>query len=134
MSRENVEIVRRAFAALERSGVAGLLEFCSPEIEYRVRYDLPDARTYHGHDGVRALAADWQAMFEEFQLEAQALIDAGDDVVAVMRISGRGATSGIEIGNHYAALCSVRERRLWRITDYPTKKEALEAVGLPESE
>jgi ketosteroid isomerase-like protein len=132
VSRENVEIVRRAFEALERSGVAGLLEFCSPEIEYRVRYDLPDARTYHGHDGVRALAAHWQALFEDFRLEPEALIDAGDSVAAVMRISGRGATSGIETGNPYAALCSVRERRLWRITDYPTKEEALEAVGLSE--
>ena len=132
MSGGNVEVVRRAFEALERSGVAGLLEYCSPEIEYRVRYDLPDARTYHGHDGVRALAADWQAMFEEFRLEPQALIDAGDSVVAVMRISGRGASSGVETGNPYAALCSVRESRLWRITDYPTKEEALEAAGLSE--
>jgi ketosteroid isomerase-like protein len=71
-------------------------------------------------------------LFEEFRLEPEALIDAGDAVVAVMRISGRGATSGVETGNPYAALCSVRERRLWRITDYPTREEALAAVGLPE--
>jgi ketosteroid isomerase-like protein len=133
MPQENVEIVRRAFEALEQGGVGALLEFCSAEIEYRVRRDLPDARTYHGHDGVRALAAEWQRVFEDFRLEPVELIDAGDSVVAMMRISGRGMTSGVETGNPYAGVSEVRNGKIWRISDYPTREEALEAVGLSES-
>ena len=132
MPQENVEVVRRAYEALEQTGMAGFLEFCTPEIEYRVRYDLPDAGTYHSHDGLRALATDWQNLFEEFRIKPDELIDAGDSVVAMMRISGRGATSGVDTGNPYAAVFSVREGKLWRIADYPTRKEALEAAGLRE--
>ena len=132
MSEENVEIVRRAFAALEQGGGDAMLEFCSPEIEYRVRRDLPDARTYQGHDGVRELAADWQRVFEDFRLGPEELIDAGDSVVGMMRISGRGAASGVEAGNLYAAVCELRDGRMWRISDYPTRREAFDAAGLSE--
>jgi ketosteroid isomerase-like protein len=130
MSEENVELVRSAFEALEQGGVDAMLEFCSPEIEYRVRRDLPDARTYRGHDGVRALAADWQRAFEDLRLGPEELIDVGDSVVGMMRISGRGAASGVEAGNPYAAVCAVRDGKIWRISDYPTREEALEAAGL----
>ena len=132
MSQENVDTVRAALKALEEGDVDAMLEFCSPGIEYRVRHDLPDARTYHGHNGIRALAAEWQRLFADFHLEAEELIDAGDTVVALMRISGRGTTSGVETGNPYAAVHSVRDGHLWRIIDYPTKDEALEAAGLSE--
>jgi ketosteroid isomerase-like protein len=91
MSQENVEIVRRAYeAAGEQGNVETLLEFCSADIEYRTRPDLPDARTYRGHDGVRALAAEWRRIFPDLHFEPEELIDAGDRVVALMRISGRG--------------------------------------------
>jgi ketosteroid isomerase-like protein len=132
MSQENVEVVRQAFQALEGGGVDQFLEFCAPEIDYSVRRDLPDTRTYHGHDGVRALAADWQRVFEDFHLQPEELTAAGDSVVAMMRISGRGTTSGVETGNPYAAVIAVRDRKLVRISDYPTREEALEAAGLSE--
>ena len=132
MSEENLEVVRRALEALEQGDVDAMLEFCSPGIDYRVRHDLPDARTYHGHNGIRALAAEWQRLFDDFHLEAEELIDADDSVVAMMRISGRGTSSGVETGNPYAAVHSVRDGKVWRIIDYPTKDEALEAAGLRE--
>jgi ketosteroid isomerase-like protein len=132
MSQENVEIVRGALEALEQGGVEALLESCSSEIEYQVRPDLPDARTYRGHEEVRALASDWQRLFEDFRLEAEELIDAGDSVVALMRISGRGTTSGVEVGNPYAGVYEVRDGKIWRISDYPTRQEAFERVGLSE--
>jgi ketosteroid isomerase-like protein len=132
MSRENVEVVRHALSALGQGGIDAMLEFCSPEIEYRVRPDLPDARTHRGHDGLRGLAAEWQGVFEDFRLEPEGFIDAGASVVVLMRISGRGATSGVETGNPYASVHEVRDGQIWRIRDYPTRKEALEAAGLRE--
>ena len=39
MPEENVEILRRAFAAFASGGLTALLPFCSPEI---VIYTLPD--------------------------------------------------------------------------------------------
>ena len=132
MSEENLEIIRRGYEALEQGGIESLLKFCSADVEYRTRPDLPDARTYRGHDGVRALAAEWRRIFPDLHFEPVELIDAGDRVVALMRISGRGEASGVETGNTYGAVYWVRNEQVWRIADYPTLEDALEAAGLSE--
>ena len=133
MSEENVEIVRRAFEEMgEQDNVESLLDFCSADIEYRTRPDLPDARTYRGHDGVRALAAEWRRIFPNLRFEPEELIDAGDRVVALMRISGQGGTSGVATGNTYGAVYRLRDGQVCRIADYPTLAQALEAAGLSE--
>src|SRR5262245_15089663 len=57
MSQENVERLKRAFAAFPADGVEVLLQFCSPEL---VVYPFPEwmeAPHYHGHDG---LASSWR--------------------------------------------------------------------------
>ena len=54
MSKENVEIVRRAYAALAEEGVEAMLAFTDPQFEMTTPSSLasePD--TYRGHDGVR---------------------------------------------------------------------------------
>ena len=60
MSQENVEIVRLLFSAFEQAGPEGTFRFLSPEIEWEVRPDLPDSRTYSGAYGqTPLLAAFW---------------------------------------------------------------------------
>ncbi|MFL5909501.1 MAG: nuclear transport factor 2 family protein [Gaiellaceae bacterium] len=60
-------------------------------------------------------------------------IDAGeDDVVAVIRISGRAKLSGVEAELTYAALYTFRDGKIARGREYWTRGEALEAAGLSE--
>jgi ketosteroid isomerase-like protein len=84
-----------------------------------------------GKDAVRAYAQDWLDMFDDFKSEALELIDAGEDqVIAVLRISGRAKLSGVETDLTYAALYTIRDGKVARGREYWTKEQALEAAGL----
>jgi len=45
---------------------------------------------------MRTYAEDWLDTFDEFRGQAIELIDAGDDTIAVIRITGRAKLSGVE--------------------------------------
>jgi ketosteroid isomerase-like protein len=54
VSRDNLEIVRRAFDAFNDRGVEGIVAYIHPEFEATISPKLasePD--TYRGHDGIR---------------------------------------------------------------------------------
>jgi ketosteroid isomerase-like protein len=134
MSQENVEIVRDAAVAFNRGDLDAWFEYGADDIDYRAAEGaLDDRGPMHGKDAVRAYAQDWLDMFDDFKSEVLELIDAGEDqVIAVLRISGRAKLSGVETDLTYAALYTIRDGKVARGREYWTKEQALEAAGLPE--
>jgi ketosteroid isomerase-like protein len=59
MSRENVEIVRRAIEAYEHEGLDGSLRSYDPEIEWTSTDAYIERATYRGHEGA-ATSARWK--------------------------------------------------------------------------
>ena len=59
-------------------------------------------------------------------------MDLGSQVCVVSTQHGRGKGSGIETQYRYAVLYEVRGQQITRMTLYPGRAEALEAVGLSE--
>jgi ketosteroid isomerase-like protein len=131
MSQENVEIVRRAFAAYEREGLQGLLACLHPEIEWTTTGMFLDADTYRGHDDVRRYLGLFDE-FEDLRNEPIELIDAGEQVVVCSRVSGRGTRSGAAVDLMLYSVGSIRDGKIGRLHNYRTKAEALEAAGLSE--
>ena len=43
MSRENIEIVREAYAAWERDGIDGVIPFVDADVQFRNPPDAPEA-------------------------------------------------------------------------------------------
>jgi ketosteroid isomerase-like protein len=94
---------------------------------------LDDHGPIHGKDGLRAYLDDWVGTFDDFRSEPVELIDGGDDqVVAVLRISGRAKLSGVKTDLTFAALFTVRDGVVVRGREYWTREEALKAAGLSE--
>jgi ketosteroid isomerase-like protein len=92
MSQENVEIVRRVWAAVERQDTEAMFAFYDPDIvwqDHTGALELQD-HSYHGHEGVRQFWREWLEPFETFEAHSEAFIDAGDNVVVSFRLSGRG--------------------------------------------
>ena len=59
---------------------------------------LPDdvAGIYHGHEGVRAYWRNWLSAWSDLDFELQDVVDAGDEVVALIRNQRQwGRHSGI---------------------------------------
>jgi len=134
MSQENLEIVRDAAAAFNRGDPDAWIEYMADDIDYRAAEGaLDDAGPMHGKDAVRAHLQDWLDMFDDFKSEPLELVDAGEDqVIAVLRISGRAKLSGVETDLTYAALYTIRDGKVTRGREYWTKEQALEAAGLRE--
>jgi ketosteroid isomerase-like protein len=139
MSRENVEIVRRLFAAFQRVDVGNferrfdnVREIFDPEVEWvAVPHSLlASAEEYRGYDGVRRFWTQFLSAWDEYGVQVEELIDAGDQVVAVMRLSGR--TNELEVDEARSSLLTLRDGRIVRIEPFASKDDALEAVGLSE--
>jgi ketosteroid isomerase-like protein len=134
MSRENVEIARRGFTALARGGVDAAAEFWHPEINWRAMEGAPDdVGEMRGIDAARRYVEDWFDTFEPFESVPEELLDVGDDqVVAVIRISGRARSSGVPTEQRYASLATIRDGKVVRVREYATRDEALKAASLEQ--
>jgi uncharacterized protein len=132
VSQENVQVVRRGYAAYERDGLAGLLRHLHPEVEWTTTGAFMEAGTYRGHEGVRRYLGSMLDEFEDPRNEPEEVIDAGDQVVVSARLTGRGKRSGAPVELTLTSVTAVRDGMIVRIRNYPTRPEALEAVGLSE--
>ena len=74
----------------------------------------------------------WEEPWDDYQLEAEEFIDAGDRVVVTIHFKGRGKGSGIEVDARSHQVHSLRHGKLVRMDEYLDRTEALEAAGLPE--
>jgi ketosteroid isomerase-like protein len=134
MSEENVATVEAGFQAMERGGLDSLAEYWADDIDYRAAEGAIDDRgPMHGKEAVRAYVQEWLDMFEGAKIEPVELIDAGgDQVIAVLRGSGRAKLSGVETDMTYAAVYTIRDGKVARGREYMTRAKALEAAGLSE--
>lgn len=129
---ENLEVVRELIHAFNRGDPARCFDLIDPEVEWEDPHGIPGGGVHHGHDGVQTWFARWLGAWEDFRVMTEELIDAGDHVIAVERLSGRGKSSGVAVEQTWVASYTIRDRRIVRRADYPGKTEALDAVGLQE--
>jgi len=139
MSQENVDLVRRAYEAFNRGGVDACVSegVWSPDIVWDVTPSgIPGLGTYRGQAEVRRFFEDdWFSAFpfDEWEVEVEDVIDAGDQVVISMsRQHGRGASSGAVAELELAQLSIVRDGQIVRVDNYTDRKTALGAAGLSE--
>jgi ketosteroid isomerase-like protein len=138
MSQENVEVVRRLFAAFQGVDVAsferrleGVREIIDPEVVWvAAPQSLLASEEYRGYDGVRRFWTQFLSAWDEYGVQVDELIDAGDQVVAVLRLSGR--TNELEVDEARSSLLTLRNGMIVRIEPFASKHGALEAAGLRE--
>jgi len=104
------------------------------DIDYRaVEGALDDHGPIHGKVEMRAYMQDWIDTFDQFKVEPLEVIDTGQDqVIAVLRNSGRAKLSGVETDLTFAVVNTIRDGKIVRGREYWTKEQALEAAGLRE--
>src|SRR4029453_8120507 len=96
MSRENVEVARRAFEAFNRTyaeRTSDLYEFLDPKIEWVPMSALLMRTRYYGHDGVREWMEEMRRDWTTFEVRPERYLDVGGDRVLAIgswRAQGRG--------------------------------------------
>jgi ketosteroid isomerase-like protein len=71
-------------------------------------------------------------IFAEYRAEPEQIIDAGDQVVAVVRVGGPGRRSGAKAMARVGQVGTVKDGKVIRFTEFKEVDDALEAVGLEE--
>jgi uncharacterized protein len=131
MSEENVEIVRDSIEAYNRRDFDTAVQSFDTEIEWLFPPFLA-AESCRGPEEIRRLWEGLEEAFEDFQLEPQEFVDAGDHVVVRSHFHGRGKESGVETEGRMHSVTALRDGRIVRIEYFNDWADALEAAGLPE--
>ena len=131
MSEENVEIVRRFYDAYVSGDLESALAAFDPEIEV-YDHDILESGEYRGLEGLFRWQADWESSWESWRWDPEEFIEAGERVVAVLRVHATGRQSGVDVERVDGAVWTLREGRCVRLDYYGSREEALEAAGLRE--
>jgi ketosteroid isomerase-like protein len=126
--REQVDFVRRGYAALERGDIetfkALVRERLDPEFEFHLVWD---GRVLRGYEGTLEWLSDTQDTWRDYKQEVDEIVDLGDDVLVVLSISGRGGASGVPVTQELAVVWTFDGERAVRARSFRSAAEALDA-------
>ena len=92
----------------------------------------PPPKTYTGYDGLRKLAAMFLENFDDYRWDVERVIDAGDQVAALVWQRGRTKEGGDPSEQPIGVVVEFRDGEAIRVWNYFEWRSALDAVGLRE--
>ena len=136
MASANVERVRSIYAAWER-GDFSANDWADPEIEL-VFADGPERTSWKGVAAVREAFFDFLRNWEDWRAVAEEYRELDDErVLVLLRNSGRGKTSGLEVsqlGWNAASVLRIRDGKVVEFVAWSDRENAFADLGLaPEA-
>jgi ketosteroid isomerase-like protein len=130
MSQENVERARRAIGP-DPTEFFNLFDE-QIEIDWN-DWRLPfDPVLIRGREAAKRFWLDYWSSWSDYTVQLVEVLDAGDQVVLVLREAGTGPRSGIRTERTFANVWTFKHDKLVRLRPYETKAQALEAAGMRE--
>ena len=133
MSQDNLDIVRRIYEVWGEEGSpvsSGLLD---PEIEWVNPPEAVEPGTRRGIEEFATAARTVADTFEEVGVEIERLMDAGERVVVIATLRGRGRGSGADVERRQGYVWTIREGKAVRFEWFNDPAKAMEAAGLREA-
>jgi ketosteroid isomerase-like protein len=135
MTPANLDLVRSLYAAWERGDFSSV-DWAHPDIEYVVA-DGPTPGSWTGVTAMVEAFRDRLGTWEDVRVEAEEYreLDA-ERVLVIDHRSGRGRTSGLEIGQletTSANLFHIRGGKVTKLVLYFDRENALADLGLPSA-
>jgi ketosteroid isomerase-like protein len=128
----NLDLVRSILADWKRGDFSSA-EWAHPEIEYVIA-DGPTVGSWTGLSGMAEANRHFLSVWEDFRVEADEYRELeGGRVLVLISRSGRGKTSGVELGQietKGAFLFHIRGGRVTRFVVYYERERALADVGV----
>ena len=128
MSQENVDKSKAFIDAYNRRDFDAAVENFDPQIDWV----LPAMQGFDSAVGPEQIKAFWQGLeetFDEFRLDPQEFVDAGDRVAVRLRYYGRGKGSGAELDTEmYHQVATFENGTIVRLEYFTDWGQALEAA------
>jgi ketosteroid isomerase-like protein len=132
MASTNLNLVRSIYAAWEH-GDFGAADWAHPEIEF-VFADGPSPGSWTGLAGMADGWRDVLSSWDGYRVTAEEYRELDDErVLVLLRVSGSGKTSGLELGQVRARggnIFYVRNGKVMRLVVYFDRERALAELGL----
>jgi ketosteroid isomerase-like protein len=129
----NLDLVRSIHAAWERGDFSSA-DWAHPEIEW-IFADGPSPGSWKGLTGMAEGFRTWVSAWEEFRAEPEEYRELdGEHVLVLVRWSGRGKTSGLDLermGAKAATVFHLRDGKVTRFVVYFDRERAFADLGLP---
>jgi ketosteroid isomerase-like protein len=131
MSRENVEIIRAALAALNRGDLDAAFKDAAPDAEVDLSRAVGLDSGVFGVDQFRRISEEFADSWNSVRYELDEYLDAGEHVVTPFtnHLLGR---DGIEVQARGVWVWTIRDGVVVRLCLFQQRREALEAAGLRE--
>jgi ketosteroid isomerase-like protein len=108
-----------SFTALAR-------ERLGPDFEF---HHVWDGRVFKGFEGTMEWISDTRETWAEYSQEVEEIAELGeDDVLVVVRISGRGGGSGVPVAQELAVVWTFEGDKAVQARSFTSREEAVEAT------
>jgi ketosteroid isomerase-like protein len=97
VSNGNVELVRRHYESWNTGDTRGVIAAFAPDVEWHGHPRLPEPGPYRSRSDVERWMAQFREAWDALEARPIELLDAGDSVVALVHMIGRGRGSGVEV-------------------------------------
>jgi ketosteroid isomerase-like protein len=135
MSVSNVELVHLGVDAVNHRDLATLDAMWSEEGEFHSTFAASEGRVFRGRQRFRDYFDTVDEAFDDMRVEVEEINEVGEDrLVVVLRVSGRGKGSGVNVEQHNGQVWTFVDSKIARIDSYMNRAEALEAAGLSEQD
>jgi ketosteroid isomerase-like protein len=126
MPQENVEIVERLMAAVNRRDIDAFAAVTTADLEwFPVFAAHVEGDAYRGREGAEAFLGEVDETWEEFLPVVEEYRDLGDRVLGLGRLKTRGRGSGVPVDSPWGGVYDLRDGKISRIRTYLDHDEAV---------
>lgn len=132
MSQENLEVVRRGHEARSAGRIGEWIDTLDPNIEWDISgYPVPGFPVRgSGRDAFIGHVTKYWSRWNDYAQTVARTVDAGDEVVVVLRECARLRNSDAAVEREVAAVWTIRDGVRVRFRAFERTDDALEAVGV----
>jgi ketosteroid isomerase-like protein len=131
MSKENADLIRRAYQAYASGDLATMLELVDPELEWTYldpTLEHPTPQVCHGRHELEQLLRGWAE--HGLRAELEEVISSGELVMVGVRTPGVDAHLGRRGDDRAYSVFTVRGGRVVALRDCRDRQEALDLTGI----
>jgi ketosteroid isomerase-like protein len=130
VSQENVDVVRRAVAALNARDIDGYLACCTEDMELHTPLEA-FVGVYERRDGIEQWLVDVEDAAPDFHIELHDVKAVGShQVLAFAHLGSTGRASGLPLAGDSGNVYDLIDGKIRRTRIFLDRSQALKAVGL----
>jgi ketosteroid isomerase-like protein len=124
-----IEFLRRGYEALQRGDLETFKELARERLDPNFEFHLVwDGRVLRGYEGTLEWLSDTRETWQDYRQDVEEIVDLGENVVVVLRLSARGSGSGVPVAQELAVVWTFEGEQAVCARSFSSAAEALESA------